>query len=51
MVDMQIQLQNIIKLAEEANTQIAEIKSTILQASNNYQTQTAGDIFSISEEL
>ena len=51
MVDMQIQLQNIIKLAEEANTQIAEIKSTISQASNNYQTQTAGDIFSISEEL
>jgi len=26
-------------------------KSTILQASENYQTQTAGDIFSISENL
>ena len=29
-VDIQLQLQNIIKLAEETNTQIAEIKSTIL---------------------
>ena len=35
-VDVQIQLKNIIKLAEEANTQIAEIKSMILQASDNY---------------
>ena len=30
MVDIQIQLQNIIKLAEEANTQIAEIEEIIL---------------------
>ena len=36
MVDVQLQLQDIIKLAGEANTQIAEIESTILQASNNY---------------
>jgi len=46
-----MQLQNIIKLAEEANIQIAEIEGTILQASYNYQTQTAADIFSISEDL
>ena len=51
MVDIQMQLQNIIKLAEEANTQIAEIEGTILQASHNYQTQTVADIFSISEDL
>ena len=36
MINVQIQLQNIVKLAEEANTQIAKIESTILQASNNY---------------
>ena len=30
MVDVQLQLQNIIKLAEEANIQIAEIKAIIL---------------------
>ena len=47
-VNMQLQVQNIIKLAEKANTQIAEIEMTILQASHNYRTQTAGDIFSIS---
>lgn len=51
MVDMQSQLQNIIKLAEEANTQIVEIEIMILQASYNYQTQIVGDIFSISEDL
>ena len=51
MVDMQMQLQNIMKLAEEANIQITKIKFTILQTSNNYQMQTAGDIFSISEDL
>ena len=48
---MQSQLQNIIKLAEEANTQIVEIEIMILQASYNYQTQIVGDIFSISEDL
>ena len=51
MVDIYMQLQNIIKLAKEANTQIAEIKGMILQASHNYWTQTAADVFSISEDL
>jgi len=30
MVDVQLQLQNIIKLTEEATTQMAKIKTTIL---------------------
>jgi len=51
MIDVQLQLQNIIKLVEEANTQMAEIEMTILQVSNNYRIQTVGDIFSISEDL
>jgi len=38
-------------MVEEANIQIAEIEATILQASDNYQIQTAEDIFSISEDL
>jgi len=38
-------------LVEEANIQIAEIEVTILQASHNYWTQTAGNIFSISKDL
>ena len=37
MVDIQMQLQNIIKLEKEANIQIAEIERTILQTSYNYQ--------------
>jgi len=51
MVDIQCQLQNIIKLAEVTNTQLAEIKMTILQTSNVYRVQTTGDIFSISKDL
>ena len=51
MVYVQLQLQNIIKLEEEANIKIVEIKSTILQASDNYWIQTAGNIFSISKDL
>ena len=50
-VDIQMQLQNIIKLAEEANTQITQIELTILQTSDNYWVQMMGDIFSISEDL
>ena len=38
-------------MAEEANIQIAEIEGTILQASYNYWTQTAENIFSISKDL
>ena len=51
MVDVQMQLQNITKLAEEANMQIAEIERMILQVDQNYWTQTARDMFSISEDL
>ena len=46
-----IQLQNIVKLAEVANTQLAEIEMTILQASNIYRIQIVSNIFSILEEL
>jgi len=49
--DIQLQLQNIVKLAEVANTQLVEMGTTILQASNIYRTQIAGDIFSILEDL
>ena len=51
MADIQLQLQNIIWLAKVANTQLVEIETTILQASNTYKIQTSGDIFSISGEL
>ena len=51
MADIQLQLQNIIKLAKVANTQLAEIKITILQANDGYRVYMARDIFSILEDL
>ena len=51
MADIQLQLQNIVKLAEVANIQLAKIKITILQASNIYKIQMVEDIFSILEDL
>ena len=36
MIDIQKQVQDIIKLAEETNTTIMEMKGTILKASNNH---------------
>ena len=51
MADIQLQLQNIVKLAEVANIQLAKIKITILQASDIYKIQIVGDIFSILEDL
>jgi len=49
--NIQIQLQNIVKLVKVANMQLAEIETTILQESGEYRTQAARDIFSISEDL
>ena len=51
MLEVQMQLQTIVKMAEETNTQVIEIENMILQASNDYRTQMAGDIFCISEDL
>ena len=51
MANIQIQLQNIIKLAKVVNIQLAEIKMNILQTSDIYKTQIAGNIFSILEKL
>ena len=51
MLEVYIQLQNIVKLEEEANTQVIEIKNTILQVSDNYRTQISEDIFCISKDL
>ena len=51
MADIQCQLQNIITLVDVANTQLAEIETTILQVSDVYGIQIASNIFSISEDL
>ena len=50
-INVQKQVQNIIKLVEKTNTTIMEMKETILKASNNHQTLNAVNIFSISKDL
>ena len=51
MINVQKQVWDIVKIAEEINTTITEVEETILQASNNYWSQNAASIFSISEDL
>ena len=51
MINVQKQVQDIIKIAKETNTIIMEIKGMILKASKNHQIMNATNIFSISEDL
>ena len=47
MIDIQKQVQDMMKMVEEINTIITKIKRTILQASNNHRSQNTASIFSI----
>ena len=49
--DVQLQLQNIIKLVDAANNQLADIKTTLLQIGEIHKIQIGRNIYSISEEL
>ena len=49
--DIQLQIQNIIKLADTANNQLANIETTLLQTEEIYKTQIGRDIYSISKKL
>ena len=49
--NIQLQLQNIIKLSNIANNQLVDIETTLLQTSKNYKAQVGRDIYSISKEL
>ena len=40
-----------MKLSDVANNQLADIKTTLLQASEDHKVQVDGDIYSIFEEL
>ena len=51
MIDMQKQVQNMIKIVEEMNTTIMKIEDTILKASINNQTINTMNILGISEDL
>jgi len=51
MADIQLQLQNIVKLADTMKNQPTYIENTLLQASKDHKTQIDKNIYSISEEL
>ena len=51
MIDVQRQVQDMIKVAEEMNTTIIEMKGTILKASINNQITNVMNILGISEDL
>jgi len=50
MIDVQKQVQDMIKIAEEANTTITEMKETILKAIINNQVTNATNILGILED-
>ena len=50
-VDIQLQIQDIIKQADTFNNQLAGIKTILLQAGKTYKIQIKKNIYSISEEL
>jgi len=51
MADLQLQIQNFIKLANTANIKLTAIETTLLQASDTYKIQIGRDIYSIFKEL
>jgi len=51
MVDIQMQIQDLVKLADVVNNQLANIKIILLQAEEMYKMQIGRNIYSISEKL
>jgi len=51
MVDLQLQIQNFIKIADVVNNQLADIETVLLQTEETYKEQVRGDIYSTFKEL
>ena len=51
MIDVQRQIKDIMKMAEEANMMIAEMEGSILEASINNRFINATNITEVSEDL
>jgi len=49
--DIQLQLQNIVKLADTMKNQLTYIENTLLQASKDHKIQIDKNTYSISKEL
>jgi len=51
MAAIQLQIQNMIKLANAANIELADIETILLQASDSHKKQIREDIYSIIDNL
>ena len=51
MANIQLQIQNIIKLANTPNNQLADIKTILLEMEEIHKIQIGKDIYSISKKL
>ena len=51
MVDLQLQTQNLVKLVDIANNQLADIETILLQTREIHRMQISRDIYSIFKEL
>ena len=51
MANIQLQIQNLVKLVNVTNIQLADIETILLQTEEMYKEQIEGDIYSISEKL
>jgi len=51
MVDIQLQIQKIVKIADTAKNQLVNIENILLQIGETHKIQIGRDIYSISEEL
>lgn len=50
-IDIQLKIQNITKLADTANNQLVDIEIILLKIGETYRIQISEDIYSISEKL
>ena len=51
MTKIQLQIQEMVKLANAANIELTDIKTALLQSSNIYKEQIGEDIYSITNNL
>jgi len=51
MTDLQIQVKNLVKLANTANIKLADIETTLLQTNKTYKEQIGENVYSIANKL
>ena len=49
--DIQLQIQNTVKLTNAANIELTDIETMLLQSSDTHKKQIGGNLYSISQDL